>query len=220
MNTASNTGKPFTIVVGVDYSELGELALEQAVQAGRAHAHVRLHVVHVIGGPASTPLVGTVVEADEVRVSERLREHIESVLARHREAQPDAPPPFERLSTHIRFYGAAESIAQLAEDVEADLVVVGTHGRRGVARVFLGSVAEGTVRLAPCPVLVVRPRGTAMDLPAPKIEPACPRCLETRRRTDGKEFWCEEHRTQHGRRHTYHFGAGGDAHQSGLLVRI
>jgi nucleotide-binding universal stress UspA family protein len=220
MNTPINTEKPFTIVVGVDYSELGELALEQAVQAGRAHAHVRLHVVHVIGGAASAPHVGTVVEPDEVRESERLREHIESVLARHRDAPADAPAPFERLSTHIRLYGAAESIAQLAEDVEADLVVVGTHGRRGVARVFLGSVAEGVVRLAPCAVLVVRPRGAVMDVPTPKIEPACPRCLEARRRSDGKEFWCEQHNTQHGRRHTYHFGSGRSTHQSGLLIRL
>jgi nucleotide-binding universal stress UspA family protein len=82
MNTASNTGRPFTIVVGVDYSELGELALEQAVEAGRAHSEVRLHVVHVIDGAVHTPLVGTVVEADDVRESERLREHIESVLGR------------------------------------------------------------------------------------------------------------------------------------------
>ncbi len=96
----------------------------------------------------------------------------------------------------------AYQIAQLAADVEADLVVVGTHGRRGVSRFLLGSVAEMTTRLAPCPVLVVRSK--AIPVPVPSIEPPCPRCLETRRATDGQEFWCEQHRERHGRRHTYH----------------
>jgi nucleotide-binding universal stress UspA family protein len=48
------------------------------------------------------------------------------------------------------------TIAQLARDWNADLLVVGTHGRRGVSRLLLGSVAEGMVRVAPCPLLLVR----------------------------------------------------------------
>ena len=48
----------------------------------------------------------------------------------------------------------------------ADLVVVGTHGRRALARMLVGSVAELTVRLAPCPVLVVRPKARPAPLPA------------------------------------------------------
>jgi nucleotide-binding universal stress UspA family protein len=42
--------------------------------------------------------------------------------------------------------------------MRADLIVIGTHGRTGVSKVFLGSVAERIVRLAPCPVLTVRGR--------------------------------------------------------------
>ena len=52
----------------------------------------------------------------------------------------------------------AFEIAQLATDLEADLVIVGTHGRRALSRLVLGSVAEVAVRLAPCPVLVMRPK--------------------------------------------------------------
>jgi hypothetical protein len=95
-------------------------------------------------------------------------------------------------------------VAQLAADLEADLVVVGTHGRRALARMLLGSVAELTVRLAPCPVLVVRPKASPAPLPA--IEPPCPRCVEARAQTSGKEYWCEQHRERHGQRHTYHQG--------------
>jgi nucleotide-binding universal stress UspA family protein len=52
--------------------------------------------------------------------------------------------------------GAAETIARHAGDHRFDVIVIGTHGRTGLKRVLLGSVAEQVVRHAPCPVLVVR----------------------------------------------------------------
>jgi nucleotide-binding universal stress UspA family protein len=52
----------------------------------------------------------------------------------------------------------AEQIPRLARRVRADLLVLGTHGRSGLPKAFLGSVAERVVRLAPCPVLTVRGR--------------------------------------------------------------
>jgi nucleotide-binding universal stress UspA family protein len=51
---------------------------------------------------------------------------------------------------------AAEEILVLARDFGADLIVIGTHGRKGLAHVVLGSTAEKVVRLAPCPVFVVK----------------------------------------------------------------
>jgi hypothetical protein len=68
---------------------------------------------------------------------------------------------------------------------------------------LLGSVAEGVVRLAPCPVLVVRPKDETGPLPS--IEPPCPACVETRKKTDGKELWCARHKEHHIRAHTYHY---------------
>ena len=49
-----------------------------------------------------------------------------------------------------------EEIVALAQDERADLIVIGTHGRGGINRALLGSVADRVVRLAPCPVLTVR----------------------------------------------------------------
>ena len=49
-----------------------------------------------------------------------------------------------------------EAIVKVAEEERADLIVIGTHGRSGLNRVLLGSVAERVIRLAPCPVLTVR----------------------------------------------------------------
>ena len=55
---------------------------------------------------------------------------------------------------------ARDVICQTAKEVHADLIVMGTHGRRGVTRALLGSVTENVVRQAPCPVLTVRPHTT------------------------------------------------------------
>jgi nucleotide-binding universal stress UspA family protein len=52
----------------------------------------------------------------------------------------------------------AEQILAAAREWNADVIVIGTHGRSGISRVVLGSTAESVVRHAPCPVLVVRPR--------------------------------------------------------------
>jgi len=74
--------------------------------------------------------------------------------------------------------------------------------QRGFEVTALGSVAEATVRFAPCPVLVVREK--EVPAPVPAIQPPCPRCVEARKASGGKEFWCEQHRERHGQRHTYH----------------
>jgi nucleotide-binding universal stress UspA family protein len=57
----------------------------------------------------------------------------------------------------VRIGSPAAEIVAAAGDLRADLVCVGTHGRGGIARVLMGSVAELVVRQAPCPVLTVRP---------------------------------------------------------------
>lgn len=86
----------------------------------------------------------------------------------------------------------AQGLTLLASELDADLLVVGTHGRSGLTRWVLGSVAEGVVRQAPCAVLVIPP-----ELHDPReltIAPACPRWIEERRATAGCELWCEQHR--------------------------
>jgi hypothetical protein len=105
-------------------------------------------------------------------------------------------------------------IIETASDLLANLVVVGTHGRRGLSRMVLGSVAEAVVRNAGCPVLVVRPQ--MHEQAVPRIEPPCPRCVEARSKSEGREFWCEQHAEKHGRRHTYY----NTRHQTWVNQRI
>jgi len=199
----SQPEKPYSIVVGVDYSPTSDLALEQAFELAAARPRAEIHVVSVVN------LYGTQAVLDGSTepvgfVSMTLAEATAALQSYVEQRRASFPRSLESvvIRSHLRLDAPATEVAQLAADLEADLVVVGTHGRRGLARVLLGSVAESVVRLAPCPVLVVRPK--ALPDQPPRIEPPCPRCLEARRASGGAEFWCDQHRERHGQRHTYH----------------
>jgi nucleotide-binding universal stress UspA family protein len=141
------------ILAGVDYSELGELALRTAVERARVEPGAELHVVTVGEGwaPATATEIAADVTADFVRKAEKtLREYVDGVAR----GVPSR--------VHVRTGKPSTEIAAVATEIAADLVVVGTHGRTGLRRMALGSVAEAVVRRAPCPVLVVRP--TAREL--------------------------------------------------------
>lgn len=141
-----------TILVPYDFSEHSQKALETALDLGRRFAS-DIHLVHVIAppivayptmAPAAVPPASLLIE---------LRSAAERALAEVVAGVADPPGKLEgRVAEGA---ATAETIRQAAEQLGADLIVMGTHGRTGLARVFLGSVAERTLRLAPCPVLMV-----------------------------------------------------------------
>lgn len=202
----ANETRPYVVVAGVDFSEASELAVQRAFEIASEQPSGEVHLVHVVQtyGPQvayEMPVDASalaVLSLNEART--RFREYADQALARFGAANPGKR--LARVVAHLRFDAIAEEVAQLAADVEADLVVVGTHGRKGLSRLLLGSSAEATVRLAPCPVLVARPK--AVPTAVPQIEPPCPLCVEARRASAGAEQWCEQHRERHGQRHTYH----------------
>lgn len=202
------SSKPYVIVVAVDYSPAGDLAFERALELALEKPSAEIHVVNVLPVVASEPTPDVVpawagAAITQAAAASDLRSYVESRAIDFRSRHVGAElGVLAKLHAHQRLNVPSEEIAQLAADVEADLVIVGTHGRRGISHLVLGSVAEATVRLAPCPVLVVRPKATAAPVPA--IQPPCPRCVEVRRASGGAEFWCEQHREHHGQRHTYH----------------
>jgi len=201
------TEKPYIIVAAVDYSGTGHLALDRALELASEKRAAEVHVINVLpvaqsgfADASSGTWAGSLPSVKEA--GEQLRTYVEARLAAFRAAHPASSIGTENVRAHLRLEVPSEEIAQLAADVEADLVIVGTHGRRGLAHAILGSVAEATVRLAPCPVLVVKPKALPPAVPA--IQPPCPRCVETRAATNGAEYWCEQHSQHHGQRHTYH----------------
>lgn len=142
------------VVVAYDFSEAADIALDRAVElACRAPQHV-LHFVAAID-----PHHGFGLDPGErvdyryaERVQTRLLERLGAIFARR---APDAPIEF---FVHARIGDAVEEILGLAEDIGADLIVIGSRGRGGFRRVLLGSTTEAIVREAGCAVIVARPK--------------------------------------------------------------
>ena len=86
-----------------------------------------------------------------------------------------------------------EAIVQLAVDVDADLVVVGTTPRKGIAKLVHSSVSGKVLKHAECPVLLVRKKDHAGMAKTPRIEPACAKCQAIRSMSGGSTWWCERH---------------------------
>lgn len=196
--------KPYLILVGIDYSPTSEQALEHALGIAALTSNAELHVVHVaVASDPPTPYEDASTPASDTgEAFEQLKTYVNVSLAAFEKKQGVSVEGTVRVVSHLLAHAPAQEIAQLASDLQADLVVVGMHGRGGFSRFFLGSVAETVVRLAPCPVLVFRPKGVAPEYP--KIEPPCPHCVAVRITSEGREYWCEQHRERHGQRHTYH----------------
>ncbi|HEX3850485.1 MAG TPA: universal stress protein, partial [Polyangiaceae bacterium] len=131
MNTAAGLGTTYTVLVGVDYSSLSALALTEAVKIARARGRSHIHVVHVAPPP---PEVGpgahaTRVEFDEAfgeKAAAELRAYLQGIVGQERAVLESAAESAEQWMFHVRFGDAGDAIAQLASDIEADLVVVGT----------------------------------------------------------------------------------------------
>ena len=199
----ADDNRAYVIVLAYDYTETGKAALAEAFHIANTRVPAELHVIHVAGPLGEFGLVelpSALLHLSVDQALDHLRDAIDSELRAFASATPDLK--FERVITHQRIGDPAKEVAQLAADLDADLVVAGTHGRKGVQRLVLGSVAERTVRLAPCPVLVVRPKEAPR---VPNIDPVCPDCMQERRRSTGQELWCGAHRGRHGARHTYHY---------------
>jgi len=195
----------FVVVVGIDFSDTSRDALYRAFKLANREANSEIHATWVlsksgpgVAGEALAIPVDVPFEESATKLRDFVQAELESFASNHE-------CHIQRTRVHLRLGSAAEEVAQLAADLDADLVVVGTHGRRGVRRFLLGSVAEGTVRLCHCPVLVVRPKDhAAVGAAVPQIAPPCPDCVKAREASNGEELWCEEHTHKHGPRHTYH----------------
>jgi nucleotide-binding universal stress UspA family protein len=181
-----NTSGKFLILVEVDFSENGPSVLQSAADLASTTPDAELHLVHAFG-PA--------VRADHLRwfpaLSDLLSiEDSDAAGAALDRIAASIPLRDTRVCAHVHEGSATTVIAQLAEDIHADLVVVGNHDRAGVNRSFFGSVAEKLVRTAPCPVLIIRSKSIPTSEP---ISPPCPACEASKRLTWGAHVRCLAH---------------------------
>ena len=143
------------ILVPTDFSDTADDALDEAfLFADRFNAV--LHLLHVVDDPFVTeglPAARYADDAPEFRLA--ILRDAQRRLAHRAQAGPAGVPPVQ-IQVDVRFGHGAKAIAEYAAEQAIDLIVMGTHGRTGMAHLLLGSVAERLLRTAPCPVLTVR----------------------------------------------------------------
>jgi len=139
-----------TILVPVDFSDHSGRALEYAVDLAKQFG-ATVHLLHSypinLGGvsPYGVVLPESFERDCREAASTQLDEWVSRVKSAGVTAESTVTPMFP-----------SEAIAQRADEIGADLIVMGTRGLTGLKHVLLGSVAERTLRVAPCPVLTVK----------------------------------------------------------------
>lgn len=132
-------------LVALDFSECSRLALTTALHIAGRMAPTDMVVMTVVPSRSEDEALG-----DIERAVDELRKMVGAV-----KGEGGLPE-----GVHLRYEavvgGAAEQIAARAADHHVDAIVIGTHGRVGIDRLILGSVAERVVRIAPCSVLTVK----------------------------------------------------------------
>ncbi|HSN81866.1 MAG TPA: universal stress protein [Polyangiales bacterium] len=148
--------QPRTILVATDFSEISDEALRAAALYAKSF-HARVLVAHVFDPTPNIPPVvwsrpDLLERSIRVEIEDAIRETLSGKTAEFLKGVPEV-----ELSV-IQHPSPGRALVELAEDEGVDLMILGSHGRSGLSRAFLGSVAERVVRHAPCPVLVVRGR--------------------------------------------------------------
>ena len=148
MNSVTN------ILVATDFTPVGNAAVDYAIATAQALS-ARVHLLHVSEPSAALDPFGMIELRDldraERRAHARLQQRVDDACGTggvEVDCSVEVGPP-------------AAEILRSAERLQADMIVLGTHGRDGLQRALLGSVAESVLRRAHCPVLVVR--STVLD---------------------------------------------------------
>ncbi len=122
-----------------------------------------------------------------------------------------------QVTLHLAAGTPWREIVQLAANIQADLIVVGTHDLNLVEKTFLGSVAQQVAKKAHCPVYVARAKNHTRSVP--EIEPPCPNCVKVQGESNRKNLWCARHSEHHVHGHLHFempkgYGAGSNFFQS------
>ena len=145
---AGNLPLRMSVLVAYDGSAPAQKAATYAFEEYPDEEIVLLRVLEMAEG-----YTGAGIEVARDALGERKEEASETVLSEVRDLAGSSQAEFR---TEVRAGNPAREVVELADEENVDHIVVGNHGRTGVSRVLLGSVAEKIVRRAPVPVTVVR----------------------------------------------------------------
>ena len=185
--------RSYRVVVGYDFTPQAEAALVLAVESLQGKEHPELHAVYA--GAEQGAQAEVMLESYQKELSEVLQkaaERFEGAIT---------------LYTHVRNEPPAKAILRLAAEIESDAIFVGTHNRRGLSRLIMGSVAEQVMRLASCTVTVSKERSYIADKNDELVllEPPCERCIAKREETNGAQWWCDTHVKPYHAPHRYSY---------------
>jgi nucleotide-binding universal stress UspA family protein len=142
------------VVVAIDLRK-GCAAIMHRALAYASHAGADVHLVHVAEPNIANVRPPTDMEAPDLTGTDHHK--LNEFVSRHRatfEATAGRPAP--RVTVHTETGDPADKLVAAAAELDADIIILGTHDRTGLKRIFLGSVAEKVVRRAGCPVFVLR----------------------------------------------------------------
>ncbi len=153
------------ILCPIDFSKCSGVALDYSIELAKT-LKASLHLLHVYQDPLSTIPFGRPGTGDVVGAVAR-QQTPSTPIAAIEDARQKRAAEIQRLHQMCTEHGIATSVEEIegvpaativkaAQDRKTDLIVMGTHGRSGIAHLMVGSVAERVVRLAQCPVLTVR----------------------------------------------------------------
>jgi nucleotide-binding universal stress UspA family protein len=144
------------ILVPLDFSPHSKAALDFAVDLARRY-EAGLELLYVY-----EPLTYTLPEGYVLVTPEQLSEILNKLQAQLETVRSQARSAgASQVATTLLQGGPVTEILRFARERDADLIVMGTHGRTGIKRLFIGSVAENVVRSSSCPVLTVRDHSEA-----------------------------------------------------------
>ncbi len=180
-----------SVVVGLAFTDADGFAFEQAARIAKGVQGSELHLVHVFDSAPS--------EARSRELVGHLRLYV------NEKAASLGGLKAMTVGIHLRTGKPVRELVQLATDVSADLIVIGSSKGPHMKSWLVGSTAEHLVAAAPCPVLVAPPKSKVVEAHDPAIEPPCPDCLRARASSHGANWWCERHAHHAQRAHTFSY---------------
>jgi len=140
-----------TIAIAVDFSEVSSIVAEwgKALAKRLGAKIVLINVVENISAFDLATDARTLQELEKTLL-EGAREYMQSFLNKHFSDFPHVKPVITKGKV-------VEKIIEIAKENKADLIIIGTHGRKGLDKIVFGSVAEGVVKYSPIPVLTINP---------------------------------------------------------------
>lgn len=137
-----------TVLLPYDFSEASNAAVDEAF--GMFDDTTKVFVIHVLMPYTNVSLDGHILTDFSNDIEEERRTTAMKAM------EEQIKDPLNRTFRNVRFGDPGSEIVHFANEINADFIVMPSHGRTGISRLLLGSVAERVLRLAECPVLVLR----------------------------------------------------------------